>query len=294
MPCTFTIVDVFVDAGTGGNPLAVVFGAEHLSTQDMQHIAREFNFSETTFVLPTTREDADYRVRIFTPTKEVPFAGHPNLGTAFALLHRDNITVPGKLCFDELAGLVPVTFDAADDDDVELELRAPEPLTVGPAINIEDIASVLSLAPADIDVQTHSPCEASVGLPFLMCALASESALDRASVDAQALRALEHTGVTADLHCYHRRADGSIEARMFAPFDGVPEDPATGSANAALVALLTQHAARDGKFEFAIRQGFAMGRPSRLRARTERREGQVSQVFIGGRCRVFATGTLRD
>ena len=292
MPCTFTIVDVFVDAGAGGNPLAVVFGGENLSSQDMQCIAREFNFSETTFVLPTTRQDADYRVRIFTPTKEVPFAGHPNLGTAFALLHRDDIGAPGELRFEELAGLVPVTFNVATGNDVELELRAPEPLTVGSVVSVQDIANALSLSPDDIDVQTHAPCEASVGLPFLMCELASEEALERVSVDVQALRTLEHGGVTADIHCYHRHTDGSIEARMFAPLDGVPEDPATGSANAALAALLTQHAAHDGAFEFNIRQGFVMGRPSRLRARTERRDGQVSKVFIGGRCRTFATGTL--
>ena len=292
MSCPFTIVDVFVDAGVGGNPLAVVFGGERLSTQAMQHIAREFNFSETTFVLPTTRQDADFQVRIFTPTKEVPFAGHPNLGTAFALLHRDNITVPGELCFDEMAGLVPVTFDAANGDDVELELRAPESLNIGLAVSVEDIAGVLSLSPDDIDVQTHPPCEASVGLPFLMCALTSEAALDRVNIDLEGLRVLEHAGVTADIHCYYRRADDSIEARMFAPLDGVPEDPATGSANGALAALLTQRASRDGAFEFDIRQGFVMGRPSRLRVRTERANGQVSAVFVGGRCRAFANGTL--
>lgn len=293
----FVIVDVFVEDRFGGNPLAVIPDAEGLSVDDMQRIAREFNFSETTFVMPTNAAGADFHVRIFTPTQEVPFAGHPNVGTAFVLLAEgllDGNILPQSVCFEEAAGLVPVSLTTNLDGAVYAELRAPETLTIGPQVDTALVARILGLSERDIETQVHGPQVASVGLPFLLVELSGMQALEQVVVDVSAMRELAATGITSDIHCYVRAGDGTtLRTRMFAPLDGVPEDPATGSANCALAALLTALRSEDQiSMQFDIRQGVEMGRPSRLWARTRKQAGDVTGVWIGGVSRQFAAGEL--
>jgi len=286
----YAIVDVFTREAGGGNPLAVFFDGRGIADAAMQRLAREFNFSETTFVLPSDRDDCDFRVRIFTPTREVPFAGHPNIGTACALAARGMLSGT-EVSFEELAGRVVLTVDRERAD--QARLLAPEPFSRGESYPTSLLASVLGLAEHEIDTSTHLPCEASTGLPFSCVALKSEDALKRAKIDLHALDVAVASGVNPDLHCYVR--DGqSIEARMFAPLDGVPEDPATGSANCALVGLLASlDASVPDAADWHVSQGVQMGRPSQLELHTVKQEGAVQQIYLSGACRPFATGRAR-
>lgn len=290
----YFICDVFTDTRFGGNQLAVLPEAAGLSDQRMQQIAREFNFSETAFVLPPERGHAR-RVRIFTPTAEVPFAGHPNIGTAFVLATTGAFgPIDGSITrtFEEKAGLVPITIRRREGG-LWCELSAPERLSLGRTVAAESLASAVSLAPNDVVVTTHSPQVASVGLPFLLAELEDRAALARARVNAAGFDAIAAQGITPDIHLYTRSADDfDIRARMFAPFDGVPEDPATGSANCALAGLLSHYGDAEGTISWRITQGVEMGRPSVLEASAEKRDGVVVATRVGGASVLVSEGTI--
>lgn len=288
--------DVFTDTRFGGNPLAVLPEAEGLSDTQMQQIAREFNFSESAFVFPP---EAGYtrKVRIFTPTMEVPFAGHPNIGTAFILAtigafgpFESSITIT----FEEEAGLVPITIQTSETNTIRCELAAPQRISLGKTISPEFMASIISLTPDDIITQTHMPQVASVGLPFLIAELRDRSALAQATVKMDRLDALIVEDIAPDIHLYtHSDDEFDIRARMFAPLDNVAEDPATGSANCALVGMLSQcNESATGQFKWRIAQGVEMGRPSILEARTEKRDGVVTSVWVGGDCVMVSEGLI--
>jgi trans-2,3-dihydro-3-hydroxyanthranilate isomerase len=296
----FVTCDVFTDTRFGGNPLAVVLDADGLSDAQMQQVAREFNYSETTFVLPAERGH-DRRVRIFTPAREVPFAGHPNVGTAFVLAslgELGRLADPLVVTFEELAGLVPVSIERRPGDRIWCELRAPEALSLGPELPVAAVAEAVGLTAQDVAVDRHRPRVASVGLEFIVAELADRSALERARPDEAALERLVDLGAsTPDIHLYVARGaddpDGfDLRTRMFAPFDGVTEDPATGSANCALVGLLASLDDTDGQRAWRIAQGVEMGRPSVLVARTQRVAGEVTGVWIGGGSVLVSEGTI--
>jgi trans-2,3-dihydro-3-hydroxyanthranilate isomerase len=291
----YFICDVFTDTRFGGNQLAVLPEASGLSDRQMQQIAREFNFPESTFVFPAEAGHTR-KVRIFTPATEMPFAGHPNVGTAFVLATagefgpiEESVTVT----FEEKAGLVPISIQKHDGR-IWCELSAPQRLSLGKAFSPEMLAAAVSLAPGDFVTRTHPPQVASIGLPFIIAELKDRGALERARTNIPGLEAIAAEGVVPDIHLYTLSGDDfDIRARMFAPFDGVPEDPATGSANCALAALLTQHKAeRDGAFRWRIAQGVEMGRPSTLEARTEKRDGEVVGTWIGGASVLVSEGFI--
>ena len=291
----YYICDVFTDTRFGGNQLAVLPEASGLSDRRMQQIAREFNFAESTFVFPPEAGHTR-KVRIFTPATEMPFAGHPNVGTAFALATAgefgpidDSITV----MFEEKAGLVPVSIHRRESG-IWCELSAPQSLSLGKVIPAEMVAAAVSLDPDAVVTRTHPPRVASVGLPFLIAELRDRAALERARVNMNGIDAIAAEGVMPDIHLYIHSADEfDIRARMFAPLDGVPEDPATGSANCALAGLLTHHRSeRDGTFQWRIAQGVEMGRPSVLEARTEKRDGEVVGAWIGGASVLVSAGLI--
>ncbi|MGB1253721.1 MAG: PhzF family phenazine biosynthesis protein [Candidatus Promineifilaceae bacterium] len=292
-PYKYYICDVFTDTRFGGNPLAVLPEAAGLSAETMQQIAREFNFSESTFVFPA-EQGHTRRVRIFTPTQEVPFAGHPNVGTAFTLATIGEVGTNTSVTFEEDAGLVPITIRAEENRPIWCELFAPQDVWIGRSISAETAAALLSLIPADIVTSNHPPQEASVGLPFLIIELRDKDALQRARINLDQLHALEASGIVPDVHLYtHGSGEFDIHARMYAPLDNVPEDPATGSANCALVGMLTQiNPAPDGAFSWRIAQGFEMGRPSILSARTRKTGGTVTGVWIGGSCVMVSEGWI--
>ena len=288
--------DVFTDTRFGGNQLAVLPQADGLSEQQMQQIAREFNFSETTFVFPA-KLGHTRNVRIFTPAREVPFAGHPNVGTAFVL------AVAGELgeirssltaTFEEKAGLVPVTLLEAHGSITSCELAAPQPLSLGKTLPVHLLAPAVSLAAADIVVETHQPQVVSVGLPFVMLEVKGLSALERARANIGGLEALLAEDVRPSVYLYTWAADRSeIRARMFAPLSGVSEDPATGSAGCALAGMLAHHDAQSsGAFKWRIRQGVEMGRPSTLIASAEKHAGIVRGTWVGGACVLVSEGLI--
>lgn len=296
MKVEFFTCDVFSRRRFGGNQLAVIPDARGLNRKQMQQIAREFNYSETTFVLPP-ESGHDRKVRIFTPAREVPFAGHPNIGTAFVLASSGMLgEIPdGRVVtFEEEAGLVEVTLNRSDDDRLCCELLAPQQLTLGDVLMPELAAPALSLDVADISLAVHPPCVAGVGLPFVIVELVSQEALERACFNTAVMETLHKRGISPDILLYVC-SDGpaDIHARMFAPLDGVPEDPATGSANCALAALLTHYdPAESGEYAWTISQGVEMGRPSLLYARTEKSGGSVSATRIGGDCVMVSRGEL--
>lgn len=310
MRYSFVTCDVFTDRRFGGNPLAVLPEADGLTSEQMQRITREFNYSETTFVLPALRGH-DRRVRIFTPSREVPFAGHPNVGTAFALASIGALgqrSLPRTVVFEQAAGLVQVTIESREIGHLWCELTAPAPFTQSRRVPVDAVAGALGLIEGDIVTEVHQPVVASVGLPFLIVQVRDLAALARVRADAGRLAALRADGLDViDVHCYVLLADPTsreglagqapisvdIRARMFAPLDGVDEDPATGSANAALAGLLADlDPAADGEFTWRIAQGVEMGRPSLLAARVRKRAGQVTEVRIGGGSVMVMTGEL--
>ena len=295
MTYQFFICDVFTKHAFQGNQLAVVPEASGLDDEQMQQIAREFNFSETTFVLPPEQGQTK-RVRIFTPTSEVPFAGHPNLGTAFTLYHNGYLgdaQPPLKVIFEEKAGLVPVTITHPGNGHPFFELQAPTPLSLGAEISLESVSQALNLPSSAIRSDRHRPQLASVGLPFLMVELKDREALEKARPNLDAFQVLQAQGV-AMMHLYVRSEDEfDLRTRMFAPLDGVTEDPATGSANCALAGLLAHlDDAVDRDYDWRIAQGVEMCRPSELRARASKQNGVVTTTWIGGNCIQVAEGTL--
>lgn len=281
----FETVDVFTDRLFGGNPLAVMLDGRGLTTERMQAIAREFNYSESTFVLPPDDPAHTAKVRIFTPAVEIPFAGHPNVGTAFVLARRGEIfgkPVTSPLLFEEMAGLVAVDVDRLG----KATVTAPQSLSIGDTVDAERVAPCLALEPDDIAVERHVPTVASVGLPFLMVEVASREALTRARIDAAAFRDNVPLDVAAGIHFYfHAGADDDVDvrARMFSPIDGVGEDPATGSANAALAGFLAAlDPLADMTLSLRIAQGVEMGRPSLLEASVVKESNRIAEVRIGG------------
>jgi trans-2,3-dihydro-3-hydroxyanthranilate isomerase len=299
MQLKFITVDVFTDRQFGGNPLAVVVDAVGLSSQQMQSIAAEFNLAETTFVLPPKAATHTAQVRIFTPRAEMPFAGHPNVGTAFVLGREAEChgrPIEGDtMVFEEAAGLVRIELLKQATAVVGARLAAPQPLMIGDAVAPEIVADACGISVADIETRNHQPCIASCGAPFVFAELKRRSALaaaqPRADIFAQHLPRVRVTGIHLYIHAVHDGTD--IQSRMFAPLHGIPEDPATGSANIALVGLLAKlQPGMDLRFEKKIAQGVEMGRPSLLEACAEKRDGKIVATTIGGICMPVMQGVL--
>jgi len=286
----FVTLDVFTTTRFGGNQLAVFPDAQGLSTAEMQAIAAEFNLSETTFVLPPEDAANTARVRIFTPAREMPFAGHPNVGTGWALADR---AVDGLLRFEELAGLVTVTLERDALGALSAAtIAAPLPLTLGPDFSPAEIAPCAGLSPGDIITGAHGPMAASVGNPFILAEVTAE-ALGRAAPDAAAMRVLSQAHPVlnnrAALYIYAREGAG-VRCRMFAPSLGMGEDPATGSAATPLAGLLLHlSGAAEGAWE--MWQGVEMGRPSLLRTRAWRAADGI-RTTVGGACVAVMRGEL--
>jgi trans-2,3-dihydro-3-hydroxyanthranilate isomerase len=294
----FVTVDVFTDRKFGGNPLAVVPEAWALSSAQMQAIAGEFNLAETTFVLPPQNPAHTAQVRIFTPRAELPFAGHPNVGTAFVLARQrqnDGESLSDSFVFEEKAGLVRLDLIREGAEVVGARLAPPQPLVRGEDLEIEKIAAACSLPASDIESANHRPCIASCGIPLAFAEVQTRAALaaaqPRTDIFTSYLPANRVTGVL--LYVKEQSRDFDVQARMFAPLYGVPEDPATGSANVALGGLLASlRPEPDLKLQLRIAQGVDMGRPSRLEAGAEKRDGKIVSLSIGGRCVPMMRGML--
>ncbi|MBU6464233.1 MAG: PhzF family phenazine biosynthesis protein [Bradyrhizobium sp.] len=295
----YVTVDVFSDRAFGGNPLAVVLDAEGLSTAQMQAIATEFNYSETTFVLPPRDAAHDAQVRIFTVRSEIPFAGHPNVGTAFVLATRAK-KAGARMLFEEQAGLVPLEILTEGGNVTGAELTAPQPLKRLTRFDAEQAGACASLSAADVRTDRHPPQIVSVGLPFLVFEVATRQALRRARPDADAFaRTLPCDGshmiyfYTRDVPVKEKPCD--LQARMFHPgVSGLSEDPATGSATVAAAALLAELSSEaNAEFRLCIGQGVDMGRPSLLLTRVYKQAGAIVSAHVGGHCALVMEGTFR-
>ncbi|BBC71032.1 phenazine biosynthesis protein PhzF [Altererythrobacter sp. B11] len=287
----YVTLDVFTERRFGGNPLAVFPNADGLDTATMQALAAEMNYSETTFVLPPRDPANTAQVRIFNRTAEMPFAGHPNVGTAHVLA-RLGLAGGNVLRFEELAGLVEVRLMHENGECVGAEIDAPQPLSMLGTFGPEEIAACLSLAPEHIVTRNHLPVRASLGVDFVLAEVAPE-ALGRATPDLAAYRrvAAARDEVGERLSIFFYAADGEgIRARMFAPLAGTWEDPATGSANATLAALRLSLSDAPALAYQAV-QGFEMGRESRLALRAWRADDGV-RASVGGRCVEMFRGTI--
>jgi trans-2,3-dihydro-3-hydroxyanthranilate isomerase len=298
MQLDYMTVDVFTDRRFGGNPLAVVTNAERLASDEMQSIAAEFNLAETAFVLPPRDPSRTAEVRIFTPRAELPFAGHPNIGTAFVLARLGRIygrAVGDLLMFEEKAGLVRLELIREGGAVAGARLSAPQTLKRGEDIASDIVAAACAIASSDIETANHRPCIASCGVGFVLAELKSRSSLataqPRAEAFAKHLPAEQATGILLYVRDSHDDID--IHARMFAPLYGVPEDPATGSGNCALAGLLASlRPESDLTLALRIAQGIEMGRPSLLEATAEKKGGRITELRIGGRCVAMMRGVL--
>lgn len=295
----YAILDVFTDEALTGNPLAVVLEAEGLDEARMQAIAREFNLSETVFVLPSREPRHRARLRIFTPARELPFAGHPTIGTAI-LLALESGSAADALAFglEEEIGIVPCVVEIRGERAGHARFRLPKlPTFDGDAPDEIATAWALGLAPSEIGFARHVTSRHSAGVPFCFVPLASREAVTRASPRHEAFeKAFGGNGRRAAAFVYTRETVGEgrhFHARMFGQGLGIREDPATGSAVAAFAGALMQcEPLGDGEHAFVIEQGFEMGRPSLIELSMTLRHGALVAAEIGGTALVVAEGRL--
>ncbi|MDE3126572.1 MAG: PhzF family phenazine biosynthesis protein [Gemmatimonadota bacterium] len=296
----YVTVDVFTDRRFGGNQLAVFPDAREIPGELMLDITKEFNYSETTFVLPPEDPRHTRRVRIFTPEREMPFAGHPTVGTAHVLAHLGEVMLDGpetRIVFEEGVGPVPVTIREQGGRPVFAQLTAAKlPEVLPPPPPATALAEVLSLHAGDILQNAYKPEAVSAGLPFLFVPVTDRRAVARARVRMDAWERVLTGYPTRELFvfAFDPERDGSdVRARMFAPGLNVFEDPATGSACAALGGYLgMRDQRRDGTLRWIVEQGFEMGRPSILEVETEKAAGAIAAVRVGGSSVVVCEGIL--
>src|SRR5262245_14207897 len=297
MPHRFHIVDVFAEAPLAGNPLAVVRDAGDLATGAMQAIACEFGFSETTFVCSDPRAaEGGVRVRIFTPAREIPFAGHPTLGTAWVI--REHLAAGRALDSVTLelgVGKVPVAFERVGGaaPGGELAWLAAPPIRLGKPIAAEPIAEALGLDARDLDPRLPAQ-HLLAGIEFVFVPLRSLDALRRSRFDPRAFAPLAEEGLPSNAYLFCRETvepGNDLHARLFFLAPGVREDPATGSAAACLGAYLLAHGGFGGDLRLRIEQGHEIGRPSLLLLRASQ-EASGPRIAVGGRVVEAASGEL--
>jgi trans-2,3-dihydro-3-hydroxyanthranilate isomerase len=293
MKYAFHIVDVFSSTPFGGNQLAVFPDAAGISAEGMQKIAREFNFGETTFVLPRNDPASTCRVRIFTPRAELDFAGHPTVGTACALVMKqhEGLSDPIRLILEENVGSVTVDVVQRNGEfhgtltlsaKIEAPADAPSPT---------DLAAVLSIEPAEVSQVFF----AGVGLPFCFAQLSSSEVVDRAAINRAGWAATLSRAWSPHVYFFagNLRDGGKLYARMCAPALGVEEDPATGSACAALVAVMASKPDFGGMaYRLSIQQGVSMGRRSEIEAEARKSGSIVTSVSVGGATAYIASGEI--
>jgi trans-2,3-dihydro-3-hydroxyanthranilate isomerase len=293
----FHTLDVFTDTPFGGNPLAVVLDADVLGGERMQTIAAEFNLSETVFVLKPAKPGAHRRkVRIFTPQAELPFAGHPTVGTGYLLAKLNLVKLnPADpvMVLEEGVGDVPVKVRFGKDGLESTQMSVPRMPERGPkAPSRQDLAAMLSLAEADL--LTHHAAW-SCGVPFLFLPVRDRETIARVKLRTDLWEKLLAGWWAKSVFAFTTETvskDAQIHARMFAPAMGIAEDPATGSAAAALAGFLHDQEPRDGRRRWRIEQGFEMGRPSRIELETDIAGGRINAVRVGGNSVLMSNGWL--
>lgn len=279
----FFITDVFTSRKYGGNPLATFIDCDSLSGQEMQQIAKEINFSETTFITSQTPRDGGYDVRIFTPNAEVEFAGHPTLGTAYVIRKMLGLTNADEVMINLRIGKISVTFSEASNLPPRLWMKQMAP-KFGACIESNTLASILGIDATAIALD--SPIEeVSTGFPTLIVPLTSLATLKRIKIDKDRYDTFVKEAWAKIILVFSREPyenDQVLSVRVFADFYGIPEDAATGSSNGSLAAYLTRHKLLgSSSIDVSVGQGYEMGRPSTLALRTNDIQGGI-EVFVGG------------
>lgn len=288
---TFYIVDVFAEKKYSGNQLAVFKNAKALSDNEMQRIAKEMNYSETTFILSEEKRNSGYDVRIFTPEKEVPFAGHPTLGTAY-VIQREIIKKPvEKIILNLKIGQIPVRLNYRGEDVDILWMKQVNP-TFGRIFDPETISQVLNFDRREIDDE-YPIQEVSTGIPFILIPLKSLDVLRQAKVVRDKYFELIKTTLAKAIlifcpETYNREND--LNVRVFAHYYGIPEDPATGSANGCLAGYLVKYRYFESdQINIRVEQGYEIGRPSLLFLKAKKEKGRID-VFVGGKVVMIGKG----
>jgi trans-2,3-dihydro-3-hydroxyanthranilate isomerase len=296
MKYKFYVIDVFTDNKFEGNQLAVFPNAEGLNEIKMQKIAREFNYSETVFIT-CTKEKNVWNVRIFTPTSEVDFAGHPNIGAAMLLARIGEISDEKRIdiTFKEKVGdiLLRIYFDDSIPQNAELSTaKLPEK---GESPSVEEIAKIISLDVSDI-VPTQNPLSFSCGLPFLFVPITSQKKLEQATLNQEEWKNSLSQSWAPQIYLFTEETKlptSNFHARMFAPALGISEDPATGSAAAALAGYIAEYMEKnDGTFKYVIEQGFEIHRPSIIEMSFTQKNHKIESVKIKGNAVIFSEGEI--
>jgi len=283
----FYFADVFAEKKYAGNPLAVFRGAGELSSTEMQCIAREINFSETTFILSDQPFDGGFDVRIFTPKEEVPFAGHPTIGTAYIICNEVLQGKAEKVVLNLKVGQIPVTFS----QDGYAWMKQIQP-TFGQQHRSDLLANILGLDTSEID--GHFPVEeVSTGLPFIIVPLKNIAGLKKAKIDKEKYVDLIKNTVAKGILVFSpetHEPGNDISVRVFVDYYGVPEDPATGSGNGCLAGYLIKHRYFEQEsIDIRSEQGYEIGRPSLLLLRAAQRDASIN-ISVGGKCVLVAQG----
>jgi trans-2,3-dihydro-3-hydroxyanthranilate isomerase len=298
MPRRFYTLDVFADHALAGNPLAVLLDCHGLETEAMQRIAREFNLSETVFVLPPEDSKHRARLRIFTPGIEMPFAGHPTVGTAVLLARLDHVGSSGDFLFglEEDVGVVPCAVTIAGDASFARFGLPKLPAEHAPPRDVALVARALGLDVADIGFENHHPTIYSAGFPYSLVPLRDLKTMGRITLDLGLWReAFGQEGLGAAFVYARQTVDAanSFHARMFSPGDGIPEDPATGSAVAALGGVIARFDdLSPGEHVFRVEQGYEMGRPSLIELSLTIEGVMLASASIAGAAVIVGEGIL--
>jgi trans-2,3-dihydro-3-hydroxyanthranilate isomerase len=299
----FVTLDVFTSVAFGGNQLAVFPDARGIPEESLIAIAREFNFPETTFCYPPANAAHTMHVRIFTPARELPFAGHPTVGTAIAL-HAGNGRGAGadpvRMILEEGVGPIPVTVRPASHADgaAFAQFAVAKLPEIGPSAPSRGmLAEILSIDPEDILATPWSPQSLSCGIPFLLVPLRSVRAVSRTRVRLEKWETTLKNSWAPEIFVFAKDPDGGethFRARMFAPALNIAEDPATGSANACFAGYLAARAPQlRGTLSWTVDQGIEMGRPSRLEIEADKAEGAVTAIRVGGSAVFVSEGRMR-
>ena len=296
MSYSFYTLDVFTNQPFCGNQLAVFPQAGGLSPEQMAKIAIEFNFSETVFVFPPTDNTMEYGLRIFTPGGEIPFAGHPTIGTAYLLGYLGMVDISKEsnlITLGEKVGNVPVTINAIDGKVISSTLQAPQPPEFYPEIPpLEDLAKVLSLSVDDLSA-THTPQAVSCGLPFLIIPLNSSEALSTCQINNEAWQKTLSHHIAPHVYSCYQIDEYHWRVRMFAPALNITEDPATGSAATAFAGYLASYeSTADGHFSWLIEQGGEINRPSKIIATADKQNQEITQISVEGESVIITQGSL--
>jgi len=301
----FLQVDVFTDVPFGGNPLAVFPDADGLTTAEMHSLTREMNLSETTFVLPPEAPEADFRVRIFTPAKEIPFAGHPVVGTHWVVAHLGRVDLQEPLTrvhFELGVGVLPADLHVADGIVEKVVMTQGRATFHDTLEDLSDLAVGLGL-PSEAIRETDVPVQVvSTGIPQMMVPVRSLDEVQKLSADALNVAALNRACRAVGTECVMvftletERPEATVHVRMFAPLLGVPEDPATGSANGALGAYLVRHQVvpvGEPTTHILSEQGAEMSRPSTLHVEVDHQDEEITVVRVGGQVVPVIEGVVR-